>query len=996
MNSLSQRMAGRHTDRIIDCLMGRTRYFLLVLLFISATSGCDQVDESDSLDAPIQVGVQNELEDTEQDVTSDNLPTIDFEALEKKTRSAEALAASGQYAKAAELAIEIAREPIQDPVAPLIKAFDWYLRAADLGLAEETCRLAVEMIPEDARAHRALAQLLNAEGRRYEASQQVMELIRLGAVLPREVLSLIDLNGPFELVSFAEVVGKQRGTLLDLGLARRRLVADGKPDEALALLAGISSSRNVPNVAALRGRILAEQVDLDGLIDWGIRLPEGVETSPEYWLAIGLWCVHLDLDREAVAAFTEVITKDPTNRRSLRALSAALGRMGETELSKKVQSNLGVLDSIFRDASTANAEQSMQIANQLQQLQRLWESVVWYRQSFEMAGVLEQKADEINQRVEIIRQWEDSKDPVELSRLRVQQTLGLKIEDYPVANVPDLVMLAREKLAIRHPKSESDLDTEALSFEDVAVSLGVKTDFTSDYKMETVDFWLYQANGGGLGVCDFDLDGASDLYVVQSGGDPRVSDSSKPNQFFRNLDGGAFSEVTGFSGTADQGYGQGVCAADVNQDGWVDLLVANIGRNALYLNQGDGTFRNASEIVADDVSSWTSSLALGDLDGDHLPEMIEINYLDDPQIFERKCVGKNLECTPQRFRAAVDRIYSTQGDGVYHAWSGAASMKEVPNYGFGAILTNFDDQNGNDLFVSNDGDVNHFWRSGASSGNDAGSNQGRYKLSEAGAISGCSIGINGLSQACMGITSGDFDRNGKIDLMITNFHNEPMNLFLQTSAGIFVDEALKYGLSQPSRNVLGFGVQAGDFDNDGWLDAAVANGHLYDARYADIPFQMQSQLFRGAQEGFLLQDQSSAGAYWQREHLGRTVAILDFNQDGRLDLVANHLDQPVAILENRSNSKNWFQLELVGTVSERDAVGATVTIRCGEESWSAWQTAGDGYMCTNESVIHLGVGEVGVIDHLEVIWPAGKKQTFSNVEVNHRYLLTEGDELYSR
>jgi hypothetical protein len=308
------------------------------------------------------------------------------------------------------------------------------------------------------------------------------------------------------------------------------------------------------------------------------------------------------------------------------------------------------------------------------------------------------------------------------------------------------------------------------------------------------------------------------------------------------------------------------------------------------------------------------------------------------------------------------------------------------------VVANFDDQHGNDSFVSNDGDLNHFWKSVPSQGGQT----RRFDLMESAGIAGCSIGTLGHSQACMGIATGDFDRNGMLDLLVTNFHNEPVNLFLQIDSGFFVDDALKYGLVEPSRGVLGFGAQSADFDNDGWLDIAVSNGHIYDASYAGVPFQMVSQLFRGHRRAFSLQRAEAAGPYWNRKHLARTLALFDWNRDGRMDLVANHLDQPIAILQNDSESGNWLQLELVGVTSEREATGARVRVVAGQDRWTAWQMGGDGYMCTNESVLHFGVGKTNMIQRIEVSWPSGMVQTLTSVAPNARYLLVEGDDTLHR
>ncbi len=248
----------------------------------------------------------------------------------------------------------------------------------------------------------------------------------------------------------------------------------------------------------------------------------------------------------------------------------------------------------------------------------------------------------------------------------------------------------------------------------------------------------------------------------------------------------------------------------------------------------------------------------------------------------------------------------------------------------------------------------------------------------------------------MGIASGDFDRNGLLDLVITNFHNEPVNLFLQSASGIFLDQALKYGLAGPTKDVLGFGCQAADFDHDGWLDLAISNGHIYDATYAGIPFRMRSQLFRGSPAGFALQDRDEAGGYWQREHLGRTLALFDVDRDGRMDVVTNHLDQPIGILRNRSNAKHWLQIELVGTSSERDAIGSRLVVKAGEEAWTRWRTGGDGYMCSNEPLVHFGIGDANRVESLRIDWPSGNTQEVKGLQADRRYLIVEGEEPYPR
>lgn len=899
-------------------------------------------------------------------------------------RKADALAAKGRFAEAAEVSVEVSTLEIPDRAMELLRAFDWHLRAGDIDSAEADLKRALESSPQDPRVLRSLAELLNAEGRRCEASQHVLALARSGAITPRELLSLIDLNGPFQLVSYQEVVGDVSGTLLQLGEARHQLVAEGNLESALQLVDQISTPS--PNLAteAFRARLLAEKMDQERFQSWLNTKPDGIEQYSEYWLAIGLWLSQQERDAEAVRAFAEALRIDPTDRRSLRSIVASLSRLGEYEKSKQVRETLEILDSIFRMATSADPNQAMEIAGHLDSLLRPWESAGWYRYAFEMQGNLGSYQKQLAERREKIRAWEAEARSEQILDARLKRMLGFDVRDYPL---PKQVAKSSSEVA-----GQSDAAIDKFKFVDLADSIGITTTFRSDYPLDQVDFFLHQANGGGLAAFDYDLDGRCDLYVVQTGGDPNRFDSSDANQLFRQLPDATFSEISQNAGSGDRGYGQGVCVSDLNQDGFPDLLVANIGQNRVFINQGDGSFELRSDLFSDDERLWTSSLAAGDLNGDHLPDFIEVNYLQDPSIFERKCKGKQLLCTPQRFRAAPERIFFNVGDGTFRQWKGATEMASLPNYGFGAVIANFDDRFGNDVFISNDGDVNHFWVSSPASESSVPS----YRLQETAGITGCGIGTSGVAQACMGIASGDFDRNGLLDLMITNFHNEPVNLFLQADAGIFVDEAVKYGLAEPSRNVLGFGAQAADFDNDGWLDLAISNGHIYDATYADIPFRMKSQVFAGSAKGFSLQDPTVAGDYWQREHLGRTLALFDWNSDGRMDLVANHLDRPIAVLENKSQIQNWLQMELVGVTSARDAVGAKVTVRAASQNWFAWQIGGDGYMCSNQPILHFGLGSIETIDEVEIKWPSGRVQTIQSLEIDRRYLIVEDGDAFVR
>ena len=616
----------------------------------------------------------------------------------------------------------------------------------------------------------------------------------------------------------------------------------------------------------------------------------------------------------------------------------------------------------------------------LQDQVRPWEAAAWLMHAARIDGTLQQLIPELNRREQAILQWERGASSSQVQRARVEKILGFSLQTWPA---PEMSDVANNHRAAPEVQRRADFE-----FHDVAVSMGLETTFVSGFPLDGSPYAIHEVNGGGLATFDFDLDGRCDIYVVQSGGDPRVPDSATANQMYRLLPGQQFQDVTVLSRTGDRKFGQGVCAGDLNQDGFPDLLVANIGANVIYLNQGDGTFREATELLADNPFQWTSSLGLADLNGDHLPDLVEINYIDDIDAFDLRCTDNYLDCQPQEFRKSQDRVLFANDEGNLIPSQSFADSSPTAKLGFGLVMANFDRKYGNDFFISNDGDFNHYWQSQPVGQPEANA----FGLVESGNLQGCSVGRAGKSQACMGIASGDFDRNGTLDLHVTNFENEPVNLFLQSPEGIFIDEVNRKGLGQTSFGVLGFGTQTADFDNDGWLDLAVLNGHVYDGRVDDIPFRMLPQLFQGSRDGFLLHSDTEAGDYWNRKKLGRTLATLDWNQDGRIDLLANHLDEPIALLQNDSPSESWLQIELAGTTSEREAIGAEIQVVAGEESWTGWQIGGDGLMCSNEPVVHFGMGDVTKPVSLVIQWPSGLRTEISDLPVNRRYLVVEGED----
>jgi hypothetical protein len=259
-------------------------------------------------------------------------------------------------------------------------------------------------------------------------------------------------------------------------------------------------------------------------------------------------------------------------------------------------------------------------------------------------------------------------------------------------------------------------------------------------------------------------------------------------------------------------------------------------------------------------------------------------------------------------------------------------------------------------------------------------------------IRGIANGNHGLANGCMGIATGDFDRSGTFDLHIGNYRNESDNLFLQNENGTFRDAAASYGVRDLSLSLVAFGSKALDFDRNGWLDLAVTNGHIFDMRRVNQGYKMSPHLMISNGAGFQLAEVNDPSGYWSGEYLGRTMAITDFNRNGFSDLVIGHLDAPTALLDNQTiTSGHNVMLELIGTTSERDAVGAKVRVSVGDETITQWVTAGDGYFCSDEAYLDISIADHEAIESVEVIWPSGRKSDYRDIKPDRRYLLIENE-----
>ena len=724
--------------------------------------------------------------------------------------------------------------------------------------------------------------------------------------------------------------------------------------------------------------------------------PQGFETQPEFWYALGLAMQQQQDHRQAVGCFRKAISLDPTDRFSFAQMATSLAVLGESDLSETMMRCHGLLDESSRlirkiGKERGTQEQLERLATILDEMQRPLEAVEWRLIAAKQLGGFQQDLDRLEQTRE---QALAAKSPRGIEFL----LSGLDAKSWPA---PSLESLA---LNTSSDTPQEQIEPTTIRLSDVAAEVGLDFQYTSRHPAVDEPYLIYHLNGGGIGVLDYDMDGWPDCYFAQSGGPPMDANGSLPNQLFRNLAGESFLNTTNASGTGDKGFGQGVAAVDLNQDGFVDLLVANLGISLWYRNQGDGTFLRQplplSKATAKSQSQlppgqWTTSIAAGDLSGDALPEVVLVNYSDDPDAFRLPCTSDGEYCSPIRFRAAADQVLTLQPNGRLVDWESGLSADINPGHGFGVTIGNFDQQPGNELFVVNDTDANHYWQPAPNQQRPS-AESGARTLRENAQLFGLATGLRGNRQGCMGLALGDFDRNGWIDFHVTNYWDQPSDLYLQQPGGLFQNATMGHGVGTPSINRVGWGTQATDLDRDGWLDLVVLNGHVVDRQQANTPFEMPPQLFQGGPKKFRGVTPESSD-YWSRATLGRCLATLDWNRDGRTDLVANHLDVPVALLQNDSENGNWIRIELTGRRSERGATGATVTIESKDGTWTRWVVGGDGFQCSNESVVDVGLGGRQGPVAVQIEWPSGTTQRIDELELNRRYLVIEGHpEAYSR
>jgi hypothetical protein len=493
--------------------------------------------------------------------------------------------------------------------------------------------------------------------------------------------------------------------------------------------------------------------------------------------------------------------------------------------------------------------------------------------------------------------------------------------------------------------------------------------------------------GGGVGLLDFDGDGRLDVYFTQGGEFPPTGPPAFRDRLFRNRGDGAFEDVTDRSGLAATtgGYGFGVTVGDVDNDGRPDLFVTRWRGYALYRNKGDGTFEDATESwgLGGD-RDWPTSSAFADLDGDGDLDLYVCHYLAWDAEHPTLCAnsrGSNryVSCYPPAFPALRDRLFRNDG-GRFVDVTEEAGIDDPDGRGLGVVAADLDDDGLVDLVVANDMSANLFYR-----------NKGGMRFEEIAHDAGLAGNAEGGYQAGMGVACGDLDGDGRPDLAITNFYGESTTLFHNLGDALFVDRSTDLGLRAASRFLLGFGASFLDADNDGRLELATANGHVNDHRPA-LPYAMPARIYALDGRGRLADVSETAGEPWKTPHVARGLAAGDLDDDGRIDLLIVNQNEPATYLKNESGRAGRFiGFRLEGTKSNRDAVGARVTVTAGGRRLTSWRIGGGSYLSASDPRLHFGLGDADAAEAVEVKWPSGRVDQFRDLRANRYYHVREGD-----
>jgi hypothetical protein len=552
--------------------------------------------------------------------------------------------------------------------------------------------------------------------------------------------------------------------------------------------------------------------------------------------------------------------------------------------------------------------------------------------------------------------------------------------------VRKLVLLATLLCLLQSPLSGTQTPgTQAprIQFTDVTTAAGI----TFKHVASPDKRYIVESMSGGVALFDYDNDGDLDLYFVNSLTVDLVKSKGKTkSELYRNEGDGKFTNVSDKAGVSDIGWGMGVAVGDYNNDGFDDIYVTCLGPDHLLKNNGNGTFSDVTDKAGVNDPRWSTGASFLDYDNDGDLDLFVSNYVDFdidslPEFGKgQTCQYKSVpvQCGPRGLKGAGDSLFRNNGNGTFTDVTKAAGVADPMGfYGLGVVTSDFDDDGLIDIFVANDSTPNFHYR-----------NKGNGTFEEIGFNAGTAVNENGSEQGCMGATVGDYDHDGKIDLFVTNFADEYNTLYRNDGNNTFTDLSYAAKVAAVSLPHVGWGTKFFDYDNDGWVDIFVANGHVY----PQLPNYRQPRLLHHNKHNGTFDEVSAQfGNVLTELRASRGVGFGDIDNDGDVDLVICDLDGPPQVLRNDGgNANNAILIKTIGVKSNRSGIGAQVKVVSGDLNQIDEVRSGDSYISQSDLRLHFGLEQRTKVDLIRVRWPSGTVDKITNVGVNRILTIKEG------
>jgi hypothetical protein len=561
-----------------------------------------------------------------------------------------------------------------------------------------------------------------------------------------------------------------------------------------------------------------------------------------------------------------------------------------------------------------------------------------------------------------------------------------------------IVLLALFGVSIRLPGQAAPSQQAASDLPqlvDITDSTGIKFEHVSSSDKK----YIVESMGGGVALIDYDRDGLPDIYFTNA---PTVemalAGKKARGALYHNNGDGTFTDVTDKAGVGDPCFAMGAVVGDYNNDGWPDLLVTCLGGVVLYRNNGDGTFTDVTKQAGLSDTQYATGAAFGDYDNDGWVDLFVSHYVDFhledlPKFGSSKTCqyhGLAVQCGPRGLKGAGDLLFHNNGDGTFTDVSKAAGVDDPHGYyGLGAVWSDFNDDGRLDLFVANDSTPNFLYR-----------NDGKGHFTEVGFLAGTAVSQDGSEQAGMGVALGDYLHTGRLSIFVTHFSEEYAALFRNDGGMSFTDVSFQAGVAAPTISYVGWGTAFFDFDNDGWPDLFLVNGHVYpqvDTLDVGARYREPKLLFLNRHDGTFRNISEAVGPAIQIPQVSRGAAFGDLFNDGHVDIVIENLDGKPMILRNEGGNRNhWIGFELAGTKSNRLALNARVKAIAGDLVQGDEIRSGGSYLSQNDLRIHFGLGSHDRVDRVEILWPSGERETVDNLVADRFYTVKEGQGVVPR